>query len=121
MHQLNYEELLPYQQYWTPPFSFGYPYNLSSPLIPETESPFVLKFLNYMCAGCEPDDPPFDLCVSHEENITLTNPNNKKTVHEENQIALSSHSILKYPTFQLASLVVPLEIRPQLTTGIISA
>ena len=83
-----------------------------------------------VCAGCHGDYPknpdgslldlPFDLCVSHEENITLTNPNNKKKPFmkktKSHYPPTPSCIVLKYPTFQLASLVVPLKIQPRLAS-----
>ena len=76
-----------------------------------------------VCAGCHGDYPknpdgslldlPFDLCVSHEENITqiIKKPFMKKT--KSHYPPTPSCIVLKYPTFQLASLVVQLKIQPR--------
>ena len=112
-----------YQQNLAPVFS---PYG---PTVPAT--PFLLKFLNHMlkvCAGCRGGyskkadgsllDPPYDICVSHETVITLTNPVDKSPFKKPTKEHFHAHPsciFMVYPAFNPAALVVPPQVTSKLT------
>ena len=130
-----------YQQNWSHPAAYSYSPSTSF-VLPGTsmsgsadptdgESRFWLKRLNHMlkvCAGCRGGyakkldgslpDPPHDICISHDVFITLTNPLNKLPFNKqskEHYHASTSCILLKNPNFRSSSLIIPLDLAPQLT------
>ena len=122
-----------YQQSYASPYAPipSYP----SPAMPQMEAvdpdPFMLKMLNHLlkvCAGCRGGyvkkhdgslpDPPYDICVSHETFITLTNPVKKTPFQKKTKShfhASPTCILQKHPSFNPLSLVIPPELVPKLT------
>ena len=88
------------------------------------ENPFYLKMINHMlkvCGGCRGSypkksdgsllDPPYDMCVSHEENITLTDPVSKKPFKKKTKVHYHANQAcirMKYPAFRPdVHLIIP--------------
>jgi len=60
-------------------------------------------------------DTPYDLCVSHEEQITITNPVNKKPFMKCHDYVDPPCTLLKHLILQPVSLDVPPDLIPQLS------
>ena len=126
------------QPYFTPPSPFAFP-NVPTPFSSaqykdnplESDNPFQLKMLNHMmkvCAGCRGGyekkqdgslpDPPDDICICHEETITLTEPVSKKPFQKKTKVHYHCRKEcvpIKNPNFQLNTLEVPSNVSSNLT------